>query len=158
MGTHSNFTSAFKSLYRKLEKTQKQLPSLIANEGTKFFVGSFDKEGFTDVSLSKWKTPLRKIPGTSEFKYPKKRDLGRRTRKILVKTGRFRRATNNSVIERTFKRVVWRINPSEVPYAARHNYGLHGMPERKVIGESKTLNRIFKRTIIQTYKKQLNNG
>lgn len=155
MATHSNFTSAFKSMYRKIGTVKNTLPAVIANEGTNFFIGNFDKEGFEDTSVSKWKTPKRKIVGTPEYKYPKKKGLGRRTRKILIGTGKLRRAVNNSVREKTFSRVVWRIG-SEVPYSARHNSGLNGMPKREFMGESRTLNKRFKKKIIQAYNKAFN--
>ena len=152
MGTHKNFNSAFKAMYRKLNSVKSSLPNVIANEGTRFFISSFDNEGFTDGTLKKWETPQRKIQGTKAFKYPKKKDLGRRTRKTLVKTGTLKRAVNNSVTQKSFKKIVWRV---DLPYAYVHNNGEGKMPERKFMGESKTLNTIFKRKIILAYKKAL---
>jgi phage gpG-like protein len=153
MATHSNFSSAFKSMYRKLQSTQRTLPSVLANVGTNFFISNFDKEGFQDGGLTKWKTPQRKIAGTKSYKYPKKKDLGRRTRKTLVKSGKLRREVNSSAKEKTFKRIVWRVS---LPYAARHNEGLKGMPERRFMGPSRTLNTLFRKKIIEAYKKSLN--
>jgi len=152
MAQHATFDAAFKAMYRRIASVQNTLPTVLANEGVNFFVGNFDKEGFVDVSIEKWKTPERKIPGTSAYKYPKKKDLGRRTKKILIKSGKLKRATNNSVSEKSFKKIVWRINPVYFPYAYRHNEGTDGMPKRQFMGESKTLNAIFAKKIIQAYK------
>ena len=137
-------------MYRKLQSVQSSLPTVLANEGTRFFVSSFDKEGWDGKS---WKVPQRKIPGTPAYKYPKNKGLGRRTRQTLVKSGKLRRAVNSSVKQKTFKKIVWNV---DLPYAARHNEGLNGMPQRRFMGESKTLNAIFKRKIIQAYNKGLN--
>lgn len=110
MATHKNFTSAFKALYRRIESVKKDLPSVLAKEGTKFWLSNFDKQGFQDESLQKWK--------------PRKKEKSKKdsTRSILVKSGKLRRAVNKSVVEKTFNRIVWRIG-SEVPYAAVHNDG-----------------------------------
>jgi len=151
MAVHKTFDAAFKSLYRKMESVQKELPTVLASTGTAFFVGNFDKEGFDDGGVKSWVTPKRKIPGMAAFKYPKSKDLGRRTRKTLVKAGKLKRAVNNSVVERTFKRIVWKV--TNVPYAAKHNYGYGTTPQRKYMGESKTLTALFKKKIIQAYKK-----
>lgn len=154
MGVHKDFGSAFQSMYRKIGSVKNTLPSVLANTGTNFFVENFDKEGFVDNTVQKWKTPKRRIPGTKEYKYPKHRDLGRRTRKTLVGTGKLRRAVNNSAKEKSIKRIVWRVG-SEVPYARRHNEGI-GVPKREYMGESKELNRRFKKKIIQAYNKAFN--
>lgn len=156
MAVHNSFNSAFKAMYKKLGQVEKTLPKVLGNEGTNFFLSNFDKEGFQDDGLKKWKEPQRKIVGTKAYKYPKKKDLGRRTRKTLVKTGKLKRAVNASRKETNYKRIVWRIPSTVVPYAARHNYGLDGMPKRHFIGESRTLNKIFKKRIIEAYKKGLN--
>lgn len=159
MGVHKTFDSAFKSMYRKIGAVDRSLPSVLANVGTNFFIENFDKEGFQDgAAIDRWSWPERKIPGTKSYKYPKKKDLGRRTRKILVKRGKLKRAVNKSVKEKSHKRIVWRVDRNEVPYAARHNYGLDGMPQRKYMGESRELNRRFRRKIVEAYKKGLNNG
>jgi len=109
MAVHSTFSSAFKVLYRKIDKVKSDLPTVLANEGTKFFVSNFDLEGFTNVGFSAWKP--RKVK-------PKKGN-----KKILVQSGRLRRAVSKSVTEKSFKRIVWRVNKSEVPYAEVHNNG-----------------------------------
>lgn len=195
MATHSNFSSAFKSMYRKLQSTQRTLPSVLANVGTNFFISNFDKEGFQDDSLERWK------PRQAKGKVKKKDQ----TRKILVKSGKLKRAVNKSVKEKSFKRIVWQV--SGIPYAAVHNDGFKGLqyvksysrdligkkkeatgtysiktrkvntrtvkyvkgqsvvsehvrqiniPQRKFMGPSRTLNTLFRKKIIEAYKKSLN--
>lgn len=150
MAVHKDFDSAFKALYKRLESVQNTLPTELAKAGTGFFISNFDKEGFQDGTTQAWKTPLRRIAGTPEYKYPKKKGLGRRTRKTLIKTGKLKRAVNKSVVEKSFKRIVWHVR--DVAYAARHNEGLGGMPKREFIGTSRTLNKLFYNRIIQAYK------
>lgn len=150
MATHSTFSSAFAALNRRVAQAQKELPNALATEGTRFFVGNFDKEAF---DADKWKVPQRRIPGTNAYKYPKRRDQGRRTRKTLVKSGRLKRAVNSSVSEKTPRRIVWRIPYSSVPYAAAHNYGKGRQPQRRFIGDSPVLRRLMKNKTIQVYKK-----
>jgi len=146
MATHTSFNSAFKSMYRKLNSVQRSLPGVLANEGTKFFVSNFDLGGFTDVGFRAWK-PRKQF--TSNGKRIKKFNK----KKILVKTGRLRRAVNNSVKEKSFRQIVWRIDPGAVPYAARHNEGLDGMPRRHYMGKSYFLYKRFRLRIKQAYIK-----
>jgi len=117
MGVHKTFGGAFKAMYRQLSSVQSSLPRVIANEGTKFFVSNFQLEGFTNVGFDHWqpRKPTKKI----------------NRKKILVRSGRLRRAVNNSNTERNFKRVVWRISKGEVPYAAVHNEGANGIQRVK---------------------------
>jgi len=141
MAVHSTFSSAFKVLYRKIDKVKSDLPTVLANEGTKFFVNTFNQQGFTDNTFKAWK-PRKLVKGR----------LKNTNRKILVKTGRLRRAVNNSVKEKSFKRIVWRVNKSEVPYAEYQNFGDKYLPQRKFMGESKRLNSIFKKKIYTAFK------
>jgi phage gpG-like protein len=128
-------------MYRKISSVKSSLPTVLANEGTKFFVGSFTQQGFTDTSFNAWK-PRKLVKGR----------LKNTNRRILVKTGRLRRAVNNSVKEKSFKRIVWNVNNSEVPYAGYQNYGDKFLPQRKFMGESKKLNSIFKEKITRAFK------
>jgi hypothetical protein len=56
-----------------MEQLKKEVPPVLANQAQTFFTRSFDNQGFTDGSLSKW----------AERKYGK--DAGRN---ILVKSGK----------------------------------------------------------------------
>jgi hypothetical protein len=196
MAQHATFDAAFKAMYRRIASVQNTLPTVLANEGVNFFVGNFDKEGFVDGSLERWK------PRQAKGKVKKKDQ----TRKILVKTGKLKRAVNKSVVEKSIKKIVWLVDKSEIPYAAAHNQGLNKIetvkshereskakkvkvkgnsgfingkftkgksktltlkgskhnvgsftrhmiiPKRQFMGESKTLNAIFAKKIIQAYK------
>lgn len=144
---HKNFHSAFRALDRRMMQAKTKLPTEIANTGTRHFVGHFTNERSDEGA---WKLPQRKIPGTNAFKYPKGKDLGRRTRKILVKSGKLKREVNNSVKLKTYRRIEWRV--SGLPYAKVHNDGLNGMPKREFIGGSRTLYALFKRKIINGYR------
>jgi hypothetical protein len=148
MATHKDFRSAFKALEKRVASTRKDIPAVIGNLGTRIFVESFKKEAWNNTP---WKIPQRRIPGTKAFKYPRKKDLGRRTRKTLVKSGALRREVNNSLKTKTFKRIEWLV--SGLPYAKAHNEGLNGMPKRKFIGDGHYLRMMFKRKVIQMYKK-----
>lgn len=147
MATHSSFKGAFRALYSKLRSVQSSLPGKIAKEGTRFWISNFDLSGFTDVAFSPWQK-RKEIKGKSGIRGNK--------RKLLVKSGALRRAANNSAKEITFRRVVWQISKNEIPYAARHNYGLHGMPERRFFGDSLFFRKRIKRIIIDEYKKAFN--
>jgi phage gpG-like protein len=77
------------------------------------------------------------MQGTKAYQYPKKKGLGRRTKAILVQSGRLRKATyiktatwNNTTIA----------NPT--PYAEYHNNGTARIPQRQFMGHSKALEKI----------------
>jgi hypothetical protein len=118
---------------------KRDLPRVLANQAQNFFAGSWRKQGFDDGGIVLWVVPQRRIPGTRAYKYPRSRDLGRRTRATLVKTGRLRRAVQNSVRKVTFEHI-WLV--VEVPYAAYHNKGTSKLPKREFMGDSRTLRRI----------------
>lgn len=154
MAVHKDFNSAFKAMYRKISSVQSILPNVLANEGTKFFVSNFELEGFTNIGFDAW------TPRKTKSKKGKK--------KILVQSGRLRRAVNKSVKEKTFKRIVWEVNKSEVPYASVHNNGgaiyrnsrkkttIFNMPRRHFMGKSEFLNKRFKLRIKEAYAKAFN--
>lgn len=155
MATYKNFGEATKALKSNFNKARRKLPDVLANTGTNFFVDNFNRQGFLDSHLENWKIPQRKITGTKAYKYPKKKDLGRRTRATLVKSGRLRRAVNNALILKSKDRIHWRVN---LIYAARHNFGLNGMPKREFMGQSRILNRMFRKKIDATVMKALTNS
>lgn len=87
---------------KRLELTKRVIPIKIANLTQNHFVSHFTNESFES---DKWKMPNRKIAGTNEYKYPKLKGLGRRTSKILVRSGALRRATSNSIRNATWQRI-----------------------------------------------------
>jgi phage gpG-like protein len=117
------------------------LPVQLANQAQNYFVASWKQQGW-DGKV--WETPKRKIEGTSEWKYPKKKGLGRRTRATLVQTGALRQATANSIRSKVFGSRGIRL-VVDLPYAKMHNDGgthivsAHAMPQRKFMGDSPIL-------------------
>ena len=115
------------------------LPPLLANQAQNFFVDSFKKQAWRDASTEPWQNVKRRIPGTYEYKYPKKKGLSRRTSPILVRTGALRRAVGSSIREQRFERVKLVV---ALPYADVHNSGTKDIPKRKFMGDSITLRRL----------------
>lgn len=127
----SNAKKVFKALEKKFDKVLKEAPLVLANEGQRVFNENFKKAEFDN---QKWEEVDRRIEGTYSYKYPKKKDLGRRTRPILVgKTRRLKNAVNRSInTSKTNKRrIVWGVY--DVDYAKYHNEGI-GQKKRQFLG------------------------
>jgi hypothetical protein len=116
-----------------MERLKKELPPLIANQAQTFFTRTFSVGGWDGKP---WELPNRKKPGTKEYEYPKKKGLQRRKKPTLVKTGKLRRAVSMSAKVVTWDKISFLV---DLPYAARHNEGLKGMPKRQFMGSSKGL-------------------
>ena len=121
---------------QNVEQMKTTLPKVLANDAKRFFLSSWDKQGFTDVGLTPWK------PRAKETKKTKGKS-------ILVGTGKLRRAVANSVKSATFESIKFEVN---LPYAAIHNEGgtLHNggtMPKREFMGDSKTLRDLLEKKI-----------
>lgn len=135
----------FDKMKKQMERLKAELPQQLGNMGVRFFVSSFDKQGWTDSGFQAWKKPKRMITGTPEYKYPKKRDLNRHSRAILVgKSGGTRSGAHihlRQSVNTSLKSAVWPYIEFAVPqpYARRHNEGLDRMPKRQFIGYSHTL-------------------
>lgn len=130
----------FGSIKEKIRQMKEILPAQLANQAQNYFVASWTKQGWDG---KKWETPQRKIQGTSEYKYPKKKGLGRRTRATLVQTGDLRRRTANSIRSAKLGREGVRL-VVDLPYAAIHNDGgpmANGgkMPQRTFMKDSPIL-------------------
>lgn len=132
-----------------MQRLKEELPQKLANQAKNFFTDSFNKQGWEDNGLETWQTPKRRIPGTQEYKYPKNKGLGRRTSATLVRSGRLRRAVNNSIREVSFDSTKLIV---DVPYAEYQNYGTDKIPARKFMGNSKALIRKQKDLIIEAMK------
>src|ERR1035437_2875780 len=135
----------FAEMLQKMDALKRDLPPIIGNMGTRFFVESFTKQGFTDTSFEAWQKPQRMIPGMPAYKYPLKKVLNRRSRNILVgksggtKSGahtHLKQSVNTSLKSASWSNILWAVPQ---PYARRHNEGLDYMPKRKFIGYSYTL-------------------
>ena len=116
------------------------LTTVLANQAQNFFAQPWQKQGFDDGGVIPWAVPQRRVPGTAAYRYPAGRDLGRRTRATLVKSGRLRRAVQNSVREVRFEYIRLVV---EVPYAMYHNKGTgEVLPQREFMADSRTLRRL----------------
>lgn len=148
----SKFT--FDRVYRALDEVKRTLPEKCANLARNHFSKSFIEQGWEGKP---WKEVNRRIPGTVEYKYPKKKDLGRRRRPILVGKGstKLRRAVANSIRVMSFPTVRLVV---DLPYARRHNEGLDGMPQRKYFGNSKKLHEAQQKLIRGAMREALKKG
>jgi phage gpG-like protein len=118
---------------KNMEQLKSQLPTQLANQAQNYFTDSWRQQGWDGAS---WQVPKRRIRDTPEWKYPKKKGLGRRTRATLVQTGRLRRAVSNSIRRATFDKVELIV---AVPYAKYHNEGAEHLPKRHFMGDSPIL-------------------
>lgn len=139
----------FDRVKQNFEQLKERVPTLLANKAKNFFVGSFAKQGFDNDGVKPWKQVKRRIPGTPEYKYPKKKDLGRRTRAILVKSGRLRRGVQDSIRTANWSKLRLLVDVKDSKgrsYAQFHNEGSRKshLPRRRFMGHSATLNRQLK--------------
>lgn len=139
----------FGQLKTRIQILKYDLPELLANDARKYFLKSFINQAWEGVP---WQEVNRRIPGTPEYKYPKKKDLGRHTRPILIGKGatKLRRAVANSIKVNVFPKVRLVV---DLPYADVHNQGLGRMPQRKFMGDSEGLRKIHRARIKKTMDK-----
>lgn len=143
----SNAGIVIKRLQEKLKQKVSELPEIIGNEGQRAFADEFKNQRWDN---NKWKEVKRRMPGTFEYKYPKRKGLSRRTNPILVgRTRRLKRAVETSYKKRNSNKLVWAIYGEVGKYAAVHNFGEKGMPQRQFMGIN---NRIRKRILEKAAK------
>lgn len=136
----------FGKLKQDLEQLKRELPLVIANQAQNFFLSSFKRQGWEDNSFVAWEEVQRRLKDTNAYKYPKKKKLSRRTKPILVMTGRLRRAVANSIKYAANGRVLLQVNKSAVPYAEYQNNGTKRIKARKFMGDSAKLRRMQRKT------------
>lgn len=138
----------FKRVVDNLEQVKKTVPVKLGNASVNYFTATFKSSSFDGKA---WKEVQRRIEGTKPYKYPKKKDLGRRTRAILIGkgSGRLRRAVQGSMKKATWEEITLLIDGELFPYAQRHNEGLANMPKRTYMAESKQLNKEYRKIIIK---------
>jgi len=117
-------------LRNNFNRCKRILPKALGEDAKNFFLRDYRRGGFSDRSFKKWR--------------PRKgnKDAGRA---LLVKSGRLRNSIR--VQERTATRVT--VGTRGIRYAAIHNEGKGGQPERKFIGDSKLLRNKLSKTIVQ---------
>lgn len=121
----------FEQVIARFQQVKSTLPEKLANDGQRFFISNFDKQGFTDVGFKPW---------------PKRKDK-KNNRRLLVKSGALRRAVNNSKKSATFDRITW--EAGGIPYGVYQNDGTDKIPRRRFMGDSFALRMILKRKIDQ---------
>lgn len=131
-------------------KLKRELPVLLANQAQRHFANTFQEQGFDG---NHWEEVKRRQSGTSEYKYPKTKQLSRRTSPILVRTGTLRRAVSNSVRSTTFESILL-VVPLE--YASYQNEGTATIKKREFMGDSTVLRakqvKLIEETIDSTFK------
>ena len=127
--------------FKKLNRT---LPKRIGNIALNHFLKSFDREAFSDGSISSDPWAKRKSKT--------KRDKTAGRRQLLIQSGALKRSIKVSP-GASFKKIA--VGSYGIVYASRHNRGLKGMPKRQFIGKSKILNKRIKFVINQEMKKLL---
>lgn len=158
----------FKQL-RQIEKLiQRDIPRIVKNEGLKHFTESWDKQGFTDQNLVKWKE--REPP---EKLTKKKKQTSKTYTKWAAKNeGRALLISNRNDTQGGHLKdsITARVSGGQLvifatdkPYAEIHNSG--GMagrglkakiPKRQFMGESETLFRNIEKKIDKRIKEILN--
>lgn len=150
----------FDAVRKNIDQVKKDLPKLMANDAQNFFLNSFRQQAWNGQS---WEQVQRRDPDTKAYKYPKGKGLSRRTKPILIGTGRLRREVSNlganarvQYFKYNFK-VTLRLNNSIVPYGKYHNSGAKNLPQRKFMGDAPALRRIL-RSRIDNYMRKVWNA
>lgn len=132
----------------RLNSQKVNLPIRISKIARDYFLESFKNEGFNG---KKWEQVHRRIAGTAEYRYPKKKDLSRRTRGILLgKSRNLFKSIVNSQREASWRRIEL---GSDVPYAGYHNEGTDNLPKRQFMGHTPELDRRIKAEIKRQFDK-----
>lgn len=157
----NNFSVLREKLYQISKLVQKDIPIVLKVEGLNFIQKNFQDEGFNDGSLQKWKDRKttdqrgRDITRYQTNRVGKKGSLNRygsklKDRAILTGHNTGGNKLRNSFKTRTEKDRVIFYTYKE--YAQRHNEGLDGMPKRRFIGKSKTLDQNIKKQIDRLFQ------
>lgn len=132
----------------KFNANKINLPLRLSKIARDYFLEGFKNEGFNG---RKWEQVQRRIRGTAEYRYPKKRDLPRRTRSILLgKSRNLFKSIVNSQRTATWQEI--RLG-SDVPYAVYHNEGTEHIPQRQFMGHTPELDRRMKAEIKKQFDK-----
>jgi phage gpG-like protein len=92
---------------------------------------NFEKEGFVDSGLKKWR--------------PRKKDA---PHKILDKSGRLKKSIKTKT--NLFEALIY----TNVPYSIYHNEGADYLPQRQFLGESKEIKDEVNKIIVEEVKKE----
>lgn len=147
----------FDVIAKRLKSVSLNMMREIAMEHKNLYLDNFQQQGWDG---KKWQEVNRRIKGTPEYEYPKKKGLKRRTRPILVGKGALRRAVNSSIKSITTNKISFVV---DLPYAAIHNEGTRmkngkKMPKRQYMGESRATNELTKKIIKKYADRSFNAG
>lgn len=109
---------SFDKMLSKLREAKVDMPKEIAEVGEKYFAGNFRKQQSPDGV--KWAP--RKVKN-NQSKYTSNGNERKRFNPILVKTGNLRDQMDHTIYKVDWKKIIWRVDPSKVPYAKYLNYG-----------------------------------
>ena len=136
----------FDKVIKKLDTAKVNLPARLSKVAHDFFLDKFTHQNWDG---KEWQDVKRREEGTPEYKYPKSKDLARRTRApLLGKSRNLLKSVNNSQRTATWQEI--RLG-SDVTYAAYNNEGTATIPQRRFMGHSPELDKQVKAEI----KKQL---
>lgn len=117
---------------KKLPKIQRVIAVRLNEMAIKHFNRSFDRGGFTDQTLIKWK-PSKRALSTGD--------------KTLVDRGDLRRSIRATQLQNNHIKIV-----SDLKYSARHNDGIKA-EKRQFMGISAVLDKVSKKIIIEELNK-----
>lgn len=123
----------FQEVRSKLARTKRELPIVLSKLTENHFTESFEKGALDE---HKWPEVKRRIEGTPEYKYPKKKGLSRRTSPILVRTGTLSRKVSRSITNASWQQVRLAV---DLPYAEAQNKGNANIEARPYMIHTKTL-------------------
>ena len=129
----------FNDLVKANEHLKRNVPKIIGERARRFFELSFEREGFNDKGLQKWRRRKKET----------KRSIGK---KVLSGTGFLKNSIRRT--KTTPKQI--RISSLGVAYANIHNNGRGTMPQRKFLGNSRTLEKGLGKRIEHEIKKKIN--
>jgi len=140
----------FDVLLKNFKREEIVLAKRIANAQKNYFLEAFQKQNWEG---KRWKEVKRRIPGTYEYKYPKRKGLSRRTKPILIGKGILRRAVTNSIKSVTPKSIRFVV---DLPYAEVHNEGSMKIARSRYMGWNKETDKIARDLIKQSMIKVFN--
>jgi phage gpG-like protein len=128
----------FKKAVQAAGGVTQKLALPIGNIAQKHFERNFDKQGFVDNSLSRWKEVQRRTPGTQAWK---RSTPAARTNPILRGKGSGVLAKSIKVVKADRRMIRLSTIGKANTYANYHNEETGKIPQRKFMGDSKQLNK-----------------
>lgn len=141
----------FDKVIKNVERTKQELPKILAGQAQSYFLKPFISKSAQEFDGKEWKEVQRRQEGTKAYKYPKRKDLSRRTRPILVgKTRHLLRAVNHAVKIQQWPKVKLVIDDQKAIY---HQEGTENMEARPMVGQTQELTIMQKGTVEKYFNK-----